>query len=182
MSAMLAGVLAHHIETVNRLCAERDAALADLAAARAEVADAWNGRDFWLETATAARAEVTSLGERLAMREAANDVVAERWAFGDDSAAQLIARAAWPFDSQVTDWAPRMVTDRELFDRTRAEAEARITSAVAHVRAVLAGDQEGPGGGPGLAATEGASSGRAPSPTAVNLTADNAPKPRETRP
>jgi hypothetical protein len=61
----------------------------------------------------------------------------ERWPFGDQSAAILIARVSSPWEQpeQRDSWAPKMLTDRTMFEQEATRAQKRLAQAIAHIRA-----------------------------------------------
>ena len=60
--------------------------------------------------------------------------VDEPWPFGSESAAVLVAKTAWPYDAHASDWARRLANEPEMRESTATRAEARLRSAVAHLR------------------------------------------------
>lgn len=62
------------------------------------------------------------------------------WPFGARSAARTIARVAWPNDTQVDEWSPRMLNDAEIRRDTIERARERFEAAIAAVEAAAAGD------------------------------------------
>ena len=77
---------------------------------------------------------------RVALRAAREDVAETvalpwKWPFGAKSAARLVAHVSWPNDSQVDEWAPRLLDEPEIRESTIARAEGRFRQAIEAIRA-----------------------------------------------
>lgn len=56
-----------------------------------------------------------------------------RWPYSANSAALVVARVAWPFDSQVAEWSPKMLTDPGMREVTIRKAREQFEAAVAEI-------------------------------------------------